>query len=212
MKKDSHFDEKRFNDDYQRLNLSGMRADLRLNRLIEETGRLLPGIPTQRFLLFGFSGGGQFVHRYVAFNSERVERAVCGAPGWYMWPDSTLPYPLGVSPNGFRGNMMPQVRKLCEANLLLLVGERDSTQGVFRRRHEKYDLTTLQGETRKRRAENWLADMRQFAERARCRFRIAFEVVPGTAHRVNQRFLEYAGHFLSGERGLKVESQAILSK
>jgi pimeloyl-ACP methyl ester carboxylesterase len=194
-----HFDEKRFRNDYQRLNLSGLRADIRLNDLIEETGRLLPGIPTQRFLLFGFSGGGQFVHRYVAFNPERIERAVCGAPGWYMWPDPALPYPLGVSPNGLPGVIIPRLRALCGANFLLLVGERDFTQGTFRRRHNQYDLTRLQGEGRKQRAQRWVAAMRQFAETGHCNFRMAFKVVPGTAHRVNPRFLEHAGRFLSGE-------------
>jgi pimeloyl-ACP methyl ester carboxylesterase len=206
-----HFDEDQFKDDYQRLNFSGIRADIRLNDLVEATGRLLPGIPTQRFLLFGFSGGGQFVHRYVAFNPERVERAVCGAPGWYMWPDSNLPYPLGVSPNGFPRDMMPQMRALCETNLLLLVGEKDSTQGAFRRRYNQYDLTRLQGEGRKQRAEKWLAAMQQFAETEHCRFRMAFKIVLGMGHRINQRFLEHAGHFLSGEGDEKIEAQVVRS-
>jgi pimeloyl-ACP methyl ester carboxylesterase len=195
-----HFDEKRFGNDYQRLNFPGLRADIRLNDLVEETGRWLPGIPTHKFLLFGFSGGGQFAHRYVAFNPERVERAVCGAPGWYMWPDSNLPYPLGVSPNGLPWGMMPRLRALCGTDLLLLVGEKDFTQGTFRKRHKQYDLTRLQGEGRKQRAQKWLAAMEQFAETEHCDFRITFKVVPEMAHRINERFLEDAGHFLSGQR------------
>jgi len=87
-----HFDEFRFNDDYQRLNFSlvGVRADLRLNELIKETARRIPGVNSDKIYLFGFSGGGQFVHRYAAFYPERILRAVAGAAGWYLWPDKDL--------------------------------------------------------------------------------------------------------------------------
>ena len=44
------------------------------------------------------------MYRYVAFHPERIERAVAGAPGWYMWPDPNLPYPIGALTNNWPGS------------------------------------------------------------------------------------------------------------
>ena len=51
------FDQVRFNSFYQRLNPLGPRADIRLNDICDRLGALLPGLPTEKILLFGFSGG-----------------------------------------------------------------------------------------------------------------------------------------------------------
>lgn len=193
-----HFDERRFNNDYQRLNFSGMRADVRLHQLVDEIGRLLPGIPTAKISLFGFSGGGQFVHRYVAFNPERVDRAVCGAPGWYIWPEQALPYPIGTDSNSLPNGLRPRLRELCRANFLLIVGENDSTQGIFRKRYKVYDLVSLQGEGRKERAENWVAALRKFAIGDGSSCRIVLKIVSHTGHCINKKLLECAGEYLSG--------------
>jgi hypothetical protein len=194
-----HFDEERFGNDYQRFNLPGLRADVRLNDLVEEAAKLIPGVLSERFLMFGFSGGGQFVHRYIAFNPGRVERAVCAAPGWYMWPDWSLPYPLGIAPNSFPDDLRPQLRGLCKANLLVVVGENDSSQGTFRKSYKGHNLVTSQGWGRKERAENWIAALKQYAEREASPFRVALKVIPKTGHANYQGLLECAGKYLCGE-------------
>jgi len=191
-----HFDERRFKRDYQRLNPSGPRSDLRLNALIDEVGRVLPGIPTVPFFLFGFSGGGQFVHRYLTFSPERVDRAVCGAPGWYLWQDPSLPYPVGTAPKTIPRGLRPRWRKLCRTKLLLIVGQRDVAQRAFRRRYGTYDLICLQGKGRKERAVNWFASLRQMANEKGWPFRMTFKVLPRAGHVVNQSFLESATSYL----------------
>ncbi|MDY6838408.1 MAG: hypothetical protein SWH78_10570 [Thermodesulfobacteriota bacterium] len=191
-----HFDERRFNKDYQRLNPSGLRADLRLNALVDEVGKMLPGIPTAPILVFGFSGGGQFVHRYLTFSPERVDRAVCGAPGWYLWQDPTLPYPVGTARKTLPCGLRPRWRQLCGAKVLLIVGERDIAQSAFRKRYKKYDLMSLQGKGRKERAENWFASLQQMANEERWSFRMALKVLPRAGHVVNQSFLECTARYL----------------
>lgn len=73
---------------YQRLkaDISGTSAADVLNQIIHETDRRL-AMHTDRLYLFGFSGGGQFVHRYLMAYPERVVRAAIGAAGWYTFPD-----------------------------------------------------------------------------------------------------------------------------
>ena len=51
--------------------------------LKDATGNTQP-----RYLIYGFSEGGQFVHRLVLTQPEaRYARAVIGTPGWYTMPD-----------------------------------------------------------------------------------------------------------------------------
>ena len=47
--------------------------------------------------LYGHSGGGQFVHRYMMFGrAERIVRAVAANSGWYMMPDPDTRFPYGL--------------------------------------------------------------------------------------------------------------------
>ena len=191
------FDRDRFNNDYQRLNFFGSRADVNLNRLIKETGRLLPGIITTKIFLFGFSGGGQFVHRYAAFNPDRIDRAVAGGAGWYMWPDKNLPYPIGISPKSFVPGVKPHLRKLCTLNLYIIVGDGDSTQGIVKRRYRNYDLLILQGEGRRERARNWVAALHGYAATNGWPCKARLGIIPGTGHSRSDELVKSVEEYLS---------------
>jgi hypothetical protein len=89
--------------------------------------------------VFGHSGGGQFVHRFIEFvPNSRANRAVAANSGWYTMPDSTISFPYGLSgtnssqfdiQNAFSKNLQihlgtndnnpndPSLRKTPEANL-----------------------------------------------------------------------------------------------
>jgi len=59
------------------------------------------GNESSRYLLYGFSEGGQFVHRLVLLlPTARYAKAVAANPGWYTMPrfDITFPYGLDGSP------------------------------------------------------------------------------------------------------------------
>ncbi len=194
------FDQIRFADDYQRLNLNGEpRADLRLHELVELVAELLPGIRTERLLLFGFSGGGQFVHRYAMLHPARVERAVAAGSGWYTFPDPDLPYPLGVGAGSLPSDLEFDAEAFADVDLLLLVGEADGSGGAFTRATtrdgRRYDLVELQGATRAERAQNWTAaiDMIDTATESRLRF----EILPATGHLVNESLRQRTRQFLT---------------
>jgi predicted esterase len=198
-----HFDQKRFSNDYQRLNRAGLRADLRLNRLIKAIGaqsRPL-NIDTQKIFLLGFSGGGQFVHRYVAFNGQRVSRAVVGAPGWFMWPDLDLPYPIGMGEPHAPQKGSERLRRLCRQEMLLLVGDRDRVQGAYRSAYHGIDLDVLQGRGRRKRAANWFAALEKAADELNMDHHCCIRILKNTYHRINRAFSLAAIDYLTGSGG-----------
>ena len=90
------FDTARFRD-YQRLGRAGCgpRSDLALQRILREVA-LLTGADCSQPDMFGYSGGGQFVHRYAFAHPLRVRKAVLGAPGWYSLPNPKQRFPYGM--------------------------------------------------------------------------------------------------------------------
>jgi len=82
---------------YQQLGVSASqaRADMAFDHILQDAHEWL-GIPPAPMHLFGFSGGGQFLHRYAMFNPKRVARMVLTAPGWYTFPDPERKYPYGI--------------------------------------------------------------------------------------------------------------------
>jgi predicted esterase len=198
-----HFDQKRFSNDYQRLNRAGLRADVRLNRLIKAIGaqsRPL-NIDTRRIFLLGFSGGGQFVHRYVAFDGQTVSRAVVGAPGWFMWPDSDLPYPIGMGEPHAPQKGPERLRRLCRQEMLLLVGDRDRVQGAYRSTYRGIDLDALQGRGRRERAAKWFAAMKKAADELNIDHHCRIRILKNTYHRINRAFSLAAIDYLRGSSG-----------
>jgi dienelactone hydrolase len=73
---------------------------LALLDIVTEVAIRYPGIDTERFFLIGFSGGGQFVHRFLYIHPERVIAASIGAPGRVTHFDKTLKWPQGVADVG----------------------------------------------------------------------------------------------------------------
>jgi poly(3-hydroxybutyrate) depolymerase len=65
---------------FKRLKFHDMRFDLLLLAMVDEVARKY-GIDANRFLLFGFSGGGQFVQRFHLLYPGRLVAVSIGAPG-----------------------------------------------------------------------------------------------------------------------------------
>jgi poly(3-hydroxybutyrate) depolymerase len=82
------------------------------------------GNESPRYFLYGFSEGGQFVHRLVLLLPDaRYARAVIGTPGWYMMPrfDIKFPYGLGGLPV-----TEASLKTSFGRDVILLLGERDT--------------------------------------------------------------------------------------
>jgi pimeloyl-ACP methyl ester carboxylesterase len=192
-----HFDENTFDNDYQRLNLDGKRSDLRLNAIIDSVKTSFPELKNTKLKLFGFSGGGQFVHRYCAFHPDMVDRAVVGASGWYMWPDNELDYPLGTNLRSYP-NIVEKIdlEKFVQLNMLVIVGEEDEKQGTFRDNYKDANLDMLQGANRMERAKRWVNELNIIAYKNNVTCNVQLKVEENTAHEINSSLLKTSAEFL----------------
>lgn len=175
-----HFARPRFRD-YQRLGRvgRGARADDALDHVLDDIARR-GCARTGRVFLFGYSGGGQFVHRYAMAHPARVAAAVVASAGWYTFPDSRRRYPFGTrSCDG-----LPDVRLDPDAYLrvpfLVTVGERDVERDASLRQTAGVDRR--QGRHRIERAERWVEAMARAARKRGLPSPARLEVLAGVGH------------------------------
>lgn len=66
---------------YKLLSCDGVRYDQILLDMIDDMAKRYPGVETDKFFLFGHSGGGQFVNRFLFAHPEKLRACAIGAPG-----------------------------------------------------------------------------------------------------------------------------------
>lgn len=151
---------------------SGIRSDKALFDILADVEARW-GVRTQRFHLFGFSGGGQFAHRFAFLHPRRLLSCVPVSAGWYSWPDEQLEWPLGLS-------RAPAAEVDCTAlqqlPMHVLVGARDTRSDEALRRSAAIDA--VQGVSRVERAERFCAAMRDRHVNPNC----TLTVLPGVGH------------------------------
>lgn len=82
-------------DGYKFLREGPLRYDVLLHDMIEDVHRR-SGCDGSRFFLQGYSGGAQFVHRYLLLHPERLRAVSLGAPGAVTLPDEGVDWWAGV--------------------------------------------------------------------------------------------------------------------
>lgn len=174
----------------------GERSDLILDRIVAEV-RAGTGARDGPIYLFGYSGGGQFAHRYAMAHPARVVRAALGAAGWYTFPDPGLDYPLGIrSAAGLRGLSFDPDAFLT-VPCLVLVGEHDTLREELLNKDPQVDAQ--QGLHRVERAWRWVEAMRAAATARGLVPRCEFHLLPGAGH----SFAECMTRTDMGERVLR---------
>ncbi|OJZ90243.1 hypothetical protein ASPFODRAFT_414108 [Aspergillus luchuensis CBS 106.47] len=83
-------------DSYKVLRSATLRSDLALLAILDEVATVWPGIDTEKVFLAGFSGGGQFAHRFFYVHPERLAAVSVGAPGKVTMLDEQLAWPSGI--------------------------------------------------------------------------------------------------------------------
>lgn len=162
---------------------TGRRSDLALIALVERLRRR-HGLRDGRLHLFGYSGGGQFVHRFAMAHPQRVAALAVGAAGWYTLPDETLSYPLGA-----QGAERVLGRPLDLAAFLRLpmrvwVGDRDDELDPSLR--SDAPITAAQGRSRIERGRRWVDAVRRAAALRGVAADVGFGLLPGAGHSFEQ--------------------------
>lgn len=115
---------------YKRVFTEAIRYDLVLLDMLADAGRRL-GTDAARFALAGFSGGGQFVQRFLLAHPGRLLAASVGAPGLVTLLDPELPWWRGVRGIEAATGTPLDLAALRGLPLQVLVGDRDTgTEGI----------------------------------------------------------------------------------
>lgn len=132
-------------DNYKYLVYQGIRFDQILLAMVNELGQRYPKIKADApFCLYGFSGGGQFVHRFCYLQPHRVRAAVIGAPGSVTILDDEAPWPAGIQDleERFSSGAPLDTDALRKVEMLFVVGEHDtSTDYLFAGGHLSKDVS-----------------------------------------------------------------------
>jgi len=164
---------------YQRLGQKNApRADLALDTAIAQLAMAAGLDKTPRRLLFGYSGGGQFAHRYAAVHPERVAAVVIGAAGWYTLPDPQRRFPHGLGRRA--GLQTVDAHAYLNIPMAVLVGDldRDRDPGFNCMGNKDRD----QGRTRVDRGRHFIGRMRRAAREHGFETTYRFELLPGVGH------------------------------
>jgi pimeloyl-ACP methyl ester carboxylesterase len=109
---------------YKQISYGGIRFDHVVLDMVAEVGEVW-GLDVDRFLLFGFSAGGQFVHRFAYLHPDRLAALSVGAPGRITRPDPSVPWPDGLGGTA-ELTAAPDLVALRAVPVQLVVGECDT--------------------------------------------------------------------------------------
>lgn len=128
--------------------------------------------------MFGHSGGGQFVHRFVLIKPDaRYDKAVAANSGWYTVPDGVANFPYGIlncpiaaiNPNDYFSR-----------KLYITVGELDNNGSDPTLRHN--NASDLQGLNRLERANYFFSKSQIYANTIQSTFNWQFNTVANSGH------------------------------
>jgi hypothetical protein len=162
---------------FKTLEYRGIRFDLVLLGMVDEVNRRVP-IETDKFLLYGFSGGGQFVHRFLYVHPERLLATAIGAPGRVTLLDDATPWWLGTKNFAEIFGKAPDISEIRKVRIQLVVGDQDIEGWEINNRHDANWVPGLekQGSTRIERLRTLRRNLEEHGISTR------FDLVEGVAH------------------------------
>jgi poly(3-hydroxybutyrate) depolymerase len=101
-----------------------IRFDQVLLEIVDEVGERF-NVETERFLLHGFSGGGQFAHRFFYLHPERLAAISIGAPGRITRLDPTKDWWLGLRGFDEIFGQQPDIAEMRQVPVHMVVGAAD---------------------------------------------------------------------------------------
>lgn len=148
---------------------------------------------SERYYLYGHSGGGQFVRRLVLFYPEaRYARAIAANPGYYTMPNMETRFPYGLEGTPVTPETLAQSFR---RDFVVLLGEKDTKRDDPNLR--KTPEADAQGPNRLQRGKRFYTDSRTQATTLNVPFRWQLRTVPNAGHS-NQQMAATAARLLLG--------------
>ncbi|MEC9465378.1 MAG: hypothetical protein VX834_06320 [Myxococcota bacterium] len=146
------------------------------------------GNNSEHYTMFGHSGGGQFLHRFLIFVPHgRYERVVAANAGWYTVPDDAISFPYGL------GMTSHNDQSFFERSLIIHIGTLDDNPNSGALRHT--EEADAQGMHRYARAHHFYARSQAIADQTTHSFNWLIEDVEGVGHD-HEGMSQYAADYL----------------
>ena len=135
-------------------------------------------LSTERFRLYGHSGGSQFVNRYLLLSEEkRIEKAAMANAGFYTFVDDQIPYPFGIKNMSVSAERLEWFLRLKGG---VFLGDADNDP-------KHHSLPAMrkakkQGRHRFERGTNFFNDLIKLGVEKNLPFRWRYQTVPDVAH------------------------------
>ncbi len=165
---------------YKFIDYQGIRFDHALLAMVDEVAADYP-IDTEKFYLHGFSGGGQFTHRFFYLHADRLAGVSIGAPGRITQLDDDLPWWIGTGDLEQRFGKRSDPEAMRRVPVLMIVGDDDIETWEINNPGDPnwMDGVEKTGDTR---IERLRTLERNFLAHG---IDVRFETVPGVAHRAS---------------------------
>lgn len=139
------------------------------------------GSAKDSYKIFGFSAGGQFVHRFVMFKpTARYDTAIAASSGWYTVPNPTITYPnfpYGIA-NSPLANATPSA--YFSRKLIITIGQLDNNNNDAAIRHNTQ--SDAQGLNRFDRSVYFIQQSQAYASSLSTSFNWEYKVVNNAGH------------------------------
>jgi poly(3-hydroxybutyrate) depolymerase len=155
----------------------GRRADLALHQIVADAAALT-GMAGDRFHLFGFSAGGQFVHRYAMAYPHRVAGAAFTNSGRYTLPDPKRRFPRGIHSITRLPGLRFDPDAFLRVPITVFVGARDPEHAGAVLPGGDGRAALERTERRATRARRWVAAMHRAGEERGIESSVACEELP----------------------------------
>lgn len=165
-------------NNYKGILYEGIRFDLVLLSMLDQAGRIWQ-LQTEKIFMHGFSGGGQFAHRFFYLHPSRIAAISIGAPGRItppsLEPEHTWPSGLADVEELF-GVPPPSFDTMALTPIQMIVGEDDLDTSLTKLVKTPNWAELEAGLTRMGRIK-WLRDA--WLKKG---VKVDFTAVPGAAH------------------------------
>ena len=172
---------KDFAKDYQRLGRKGKgpRSDYQLMAMLSDAKKHL-SLQFDKFHMFGFSAGAQFVHRFAFAHPNLVKKSVLVAAGWYTFPRVKDDYPYGLKLNDEFTDISFSLQRILRLQFKVFVGDKDLQRDSSLNTDEILDKK--QGKTRVERAQKWRKAMNNKMKKHGIENTVEIEKLEGIKH------------------------------
>ena len=167
-----------YGEGFKQMHEEGIRYDAVLLGIVEEVADRY-GVDANRFLLYGYSGGGHFTHRFFYLHPDRLRAASIGAPGSVTLPTMDHDYWVGCRNLAeiFGKTLDPEAMRKVSVQLVVGGADRETWEITHKPGGRLYmEGANMAGETRVDRIQTLEKALQDLGVRTR------LDIIPGMSH------------------------------